>query len=266
MTSAHEFFHAVQFAYDYWDQIWFMEGTAAWAEELVHDEVDDNHRYLPTSQLAKPWLPLDRTKDNARYGSWVFWQFLTEAFGSAGSADPTVVREVWERAEGRTPALHALATTTRARGVPFATAFSYFGVGNLVPEAFYEEGGSFGVSAPVTRSLTLTVTRPAKVVRDVELDHLAHDYYGFRPGRSLTGSRRLKVVVDMPDRAGGSAAGLLVLRRDGSLTTKPVPLDASGNGAAKVAFTRSSVREVYVVLTNAGSRDNRLSTVRGKAL
>ena len=162
VTAAHEFFHAVQFAYDYWDEIWFMEGTAAWAEELVHDEVDDNYRYLPTSQLAKPWLPLDRTRDNARYGSWVFWQFLTEAFGSAGSPDPTVVREVWERAEGRTPALDALATTTRARGVPFTAVFGYFGVVNLVPEAFYEEGGSSGVSAPVTRSLTLTAARPPR--------------------------------------------------------------------------------------------------------
>jgi hypothetical protein len=266
VTAAHEFFHAVQFAYDYWDEIWFMEGTAAWAEELVHDEVDDNHRYLPTSQLAKPWLPLDRTRDNARYGSWVFWQFLTEAFGSDGSPDPTVVREVLESAEGRTQGLDALATTTRSRGVPFAAVFGYFGVVNLVPEAFYEEGGSFGVSAPVTRSLTLTAARPAKAVKDVELDHLTHDYYGFRPGESLTGRRRLKVVVDLPDRSRGSVASLLVLRRDGSLATKPVPLDASGNGSAKVAFSRSSVRAVYVVLTNAGSRDNQPGTVRGRAL
>jgi len=33
VTAAHELFHAVQFAYDYYEDAWFMEATATWAED-----------------------------------------------------------------------------------------------------------------------------------------------------------------------------------------------------------------------------------------
>src|SRR5690242_18933071 len=33
VTAAHEFFHAIQFAYDAAEDAWMMEGTAAWMED-----------------------------------------------------------------------------------------------------------------------------------------------------------------------------------------------------------------------------------------
>ena len=33
VTAAHEYFHAVQFAYDITDDLWFLESTATWAED-----------------------------------------------------------------------------------------------------------------------------------------------------------------------------------------------------------------------------------------
>jgi hypothetical protein len=35
VTAAHEFFHAVQFAYDIGEDGWLMESTATWMEEHV---------------------------------------------------------------------------------------------------------------------------------------------------------------------------------------------------------------------------------------
>ena len=46
MTAAHEFFHAVQFAYDAADDQWFMESTATWMEDEIYDDVNDNLQYL----------------------------------------------------------------------------------------------------------------------------------------------------------------------------------------------------------------------------
>ena len=99
VTAAHEFFHAVQFAYDIGEDGWFMESTATWMEEHVYDQINDNRQYLTTSPLAQPMIPLDQTSGFRVYGAWIFWQFLTEYFGSA-APDPNIVRAVWRKADG----------------------------------------------------------------------------------------------------------------------------------------------------------------------
>ena len=53
-TAAHEFFHAVQFAYDSSEDDWLTEGTAVWMEERVADDVDANRRWLRSSPLVHP--------------------------------------------------------------------------------------------------------------------------------------------------------------------------------------------------------------------
>ena len=95
VTMAHEFFHAVQFAYDFGEDRWLMEGTATWMEDQVYDAINDNRQYLSTSQLHYPWVPLDRTAGCCyQYGSWIWFRFLSETMG------PDVIREIWERADG----------------------------------------------------------------------------------------------------------------------------------------------------------------------
>ena len=54
VTAAHEFFHAIQFAYDYGEDAWMLEATATWMEERVFDKVNDNRQYLPAGQVADP--------------------------------------------------------------------------------------------------------------------------------------------------------------------------------------------------------------------
>jgi len=265
VTAAHEFFHAVQFAYDYWEDLWFMEGTAAWAEELVYDDANDNHRYLSGSQLARPWVPLDTTDGNAAYGSWIFWQFLTELFGGEELADPTVVRHVWERAEGDTTSMQALRATLAARDTTFDDAYTLFGTVNVAPETFYEEGATFTASVPMTRSLMLSEEKQVRRATAV-LDHLSTDYYRFRADPELDGRHALRVRVDMPDRDTGSAATLVVHRGPGLVITKPIKLKADGVGAARANITPGAVRAVYLVLANAGQADGQETKVKGKVL
>jgi len=265
VTAAHEFFHAVQFAYDYWEDLWFMEGTAAWAEELVYDDANDNHRYLEGSQLSRPWIPLDTTDGNSAYGSWIFWQFLTELFGEDGVADPTVVRDVWERAEGDTTSMQALRATLAARDTTFEDTYARFGTVNLAPETFYEEGSTFPASVPVTRAMRLTEKHQVRRTKAV-LDHLSSDYYRFRASPELDGRRKLRVRVDMPDRDTGAAATLVAYRGPGLVVTKPIRLRPNGVGAARVNFTRGQVKAVYLVLSNAGSADGQKTVVKAKAI
>ena len=96
-TAAHEFFHAVQFAYDSSEDAWLTEGTAVWMEDRVADDVNANRRWLRSSPLVHPWVPIDSSRMMNEYGAWIFWRFLTESDGAHGP-DPTIIRRVWELA------------------------------------------------------------------------------------------------------------------------------------------------------------------------
>jgi transglutaminase-like putative cysteine protease len=84
------------------------EGVDVRLYRVIYDAIDDNRQYLATSPLAQPSIPLDRTSGFRVYGTWIFWQFLTEYFG--GSApDASIVRAVetvatpWWRPSRRAP-------------------------------------------------------------------------------------------------------------------------------------------------------------------
>ena len=90
VTAAHEYFHAVQFAYDYYEDRWLMEATAIWAEDELYDDVDDNVQYLTTSPLSQPERPLDSFVSGAgpQYGEWIFFRFLTENISAEQAGCP----------------------------------------------------------------------------------------------------------------------------------------------------------------------------------
>ena len=71
VTAAHEFFHAVQFAYDAYEDRWMMEATAVWMEDEVYDNINDNYGYLSYGPLGVPGVPLDKGGSGLhQYGAW----------------------------------------------------------------------------------------------------------------------------------------------------------------------------------------------------
>lgn len=47
VTAAHEFFHAIQFRYDYDEDRFFYEVSSTWMEDIVYDSINDYYWYLP---------------------------------------------------------------------------------------------------------------------------------------------------------------------------------------------------------------------------
>src|SRR4029453_5199034 len=101
VTAAHEFFHAVQFAYDWKEDLWLMEGSAAWIEDEVYDGINDNRQYLAFSPIGQTtfWHALDWYHPNPSnplslqvYGSWIFFRYLSERYSRE------IVRTIWRRA------------------------------------------------------------------------------------------------------------------------------------------------------------------------
>ncbi len=254
VTAAHEFFHAVQFAYDWTEDAWFMEGTAAWIEDEVYDAVNDNLQYLGQSPMTYPGVPLDYTDDSyLPYGSWVFWKFLSEWQGAGRTDDPRVVRNTWEQARGTTYSTAALQKALVGRSSSFGAAFRAFGTWSRNPSLYFSEGSTYR-AARLTGSFTLTRAHRSTGQRVSAPDHMTHRFYRITPGTTLQGLTRLKVSVDMANTSRGSAARVVTHRRDGSVSAYAVPLNRLGNGTRWLGFRRSVVEYLELELVNGSTR------------
>jgi len=261
VTAAHEFFHAIQFAYDTFEDTWLMEGTATWMEDEIYDGVNDNRLYLDFSPLTHPDRSLDRGTGFYVYGAWLWWRYLTEQHpGDRGTGIPTLVRRIWEEADDSDadrPGTYSLKATRRIlakRGSGLTEAFAGFGVANRHPATSYEEGGAYG-AARLVSSTRLSVSEPSVPDRVVRLDHLATKTFAFRPGDGLArGGWRLRARVDAPAAKHSPVAQLTTVRTDGTVTTERLSLDRDGVGRATVGFDSNEVLRVELTLTNAGHR------------
>jgi hypothetical protein len=96
ILGSHEFFHAVQAAYDVDQGSVLSEGTAVWATEQFDATLRDFESFLP-GYFKNPDRPIDEPLpgpvDAFSYGSAIFFQFLSESYG------PGVVRSIWEATE-----------------------------------------------------------------------------------------------------------------------------------------------------------------------
>lgn len=251
VTLAHEFFHAVQFAYDFTEDQWFMESTAVWMEERFADTVNDNRQYLPIGQTRVPQVPLDTfAEPGVHYGNWTFWEYLSSRLGNR------VVRDVWDRADankGRPDqySAQALRTALATRG-GLTKRYTAFAAANLVPAKNYAEGAAW--PAAQTRATRELGTQQRRTRFQGRVDHLASASYVVRPNASMGKRWRLRVVVKAPSRASAPGAYVTVRTKKGALQRTPVTLTRKGLGKVLVPFSARRVRAVYLTVANASTR------------
>ena len=260
VTAAHEFFHAVHFAYDLWEDAWLMEASSAWVEDELYDHIDDNRQFLSESPLAEPSLPLDFASETwlGEYGAWIFLRYLSERFPEQdGTGMAVVVRDIWERvaARGDDPgdySIRAVAKETASRGVRLPRLYQDFGIANRWPADSYEEGASYK-RAPVEGRLKLDADDVRRVKRWPL--HLSNTTIRVVPGRELTAKAwKARVRADLPPKRRGYGLAVTVVRRNGNVATRYVDLDADGDGRVKVRFSRKKIRRLELTLTNASRR------------
>ena len=266
VTAAHEFFHAVQFHYDWFEDLWLMEGTAMFMEDQFADGVNDNVNYLNNSAITAPWIPVDRGADGFEYGAWIWWRFLVEELGQQN--DPQVIREVWENVAGASIdtdgpgpdtvandrySLFGLRDVIWRRGLVFKNLVGKFAWANRIPSTFYEEGSTYP-RGTVVRKFTLGARGSSSGWRSTRLRHLSSTYASFKPGSATPTDAILRVNVDLPDAAHGPRAYLLVKEQGQPWRVHQMALSAAGKGARSVLFGRGRISEVDVVLTNASPK------------
>lgn len=262
VTAAHEFFHAVQFAYDAGEDPWMLEGTAAWIEDEIYDDVNDNLIFLRRSQAVDPTRPLDFGKNRWAYGSWIWWRYLSERFPETKKTTlPVIVRDVWRKADASaakqkkrgTYSIRATKQALKARKVNLTRVYADFGEALRRPAASFEEGASYP-QAPLMASYTLSAASPAIPEQVATMPHLTNYTVAFRTGSGLSGSWKLHLKVDGPPKKRGSFARATVYRVGGGHSVKTIKLNKKGRGTRTLNFDRSKVSRVELTMTNAGIR------------
>jgi len=155
VTSAHEYFHAVQVGYRYRDEdVFFMEMCSTWMEDFIYKQVNDYLQYInnffkninyPFYYTNKSWF---------EYGSCLWNHMITKKYGVE------LIRKVWELVPEQTAfnsiqqVLQQYDTTFKLELVSFglwnyftgsrANTISYYSEGDLYPEVNFEKEYDIG--------------------------------------------------------------------------------------------------------------------------
>jgi len=219
VTAAHEFHHAVQFGvYGYWStDIYFMELTSTWMEDVVYDSVNDYYQYLrgpggpsgysQRGQFAQPDFSFLKTNGLIEYSRAVFGKFIETKY----SRD--LMRRAWELIP-TSIAITALDRAFSERGTSFREAFTLWTVWNshTGPEAdtllYYTEGREY----PPIR------TKP-------RVDYVS-------PGRSIIDSMYTTAAAYYPVGVGDTVMSVIVInyRTAGTPVIVPFSYDMADAG------------------------------------
>ena len=263
VTAAHEYFHAVQYAYDWLEDGWFMEASATWAEDELYDSVNDNVGYLDNGQLGEPWVPLDYYGGLTQYGNWIFLRYLTEKYPAEVGGLPKLMRDILNRvdaAELTDPdmyAIQAIKSALSARNTSFTTQYALFTDAGRRRSSFSEGVAQQYPIKPLGGTRTLSSANKTTGWLEVTggQDHLTSLTLRVVPNDSLKASAwRLRVQLDLAPTRRGSAAVVTVYKQGGGVTVTRVPLSAEGNKSLSVRFGKSDVKYVEITTTNASTR------------
>lgn len=253
VTAAHEFFHAIQFAYDYAEDHWFMEATATWMEERFADDVNDNRQYLPYGQVKKSGSALDIFNQSGfnQYGNWPFFEYLSQKYGKG------VVKAIWNKAYAAkgSPDAYSIKAVKQVLNKlgGFSNVFRAYAAANTTPSRAYSEGSHWPRAKITATGLLGKGNRHAGL--NTSIDHLASKNIVIKPNKSLQGNKWMaRITINAPAHKTSPAAYLIIKKKHGDWVKKSIPLTSQGYGMVKFSFTKSSVESVTITLVNASTR------------
>jgi hypothetical protein len=192
VSCAHEFFHATQLAYDRFEEIWWMEASATWMEELIFPEVNDNYNFL-TYFFSDPQIGLTYPYGFHMYGTFVWAGFLHQKY------DSTILRDIWEACKYNT-ALEAIDSALEAYGTdikqvfPEFTVWNYFTGDRAIEGQYYRDAAAY---PQVPFDQTFSTLYHDSIQPITGPDGLGCNYLAFDVNPSASGN--LEILLDGSD-------------------------------------------------------------------
>lgn len=267
VTAAHEYFHAVQFNYDILEDSWLMENTATWAEDEVYDGVNDNLNYLPDSPLSNPKQSMDAFEGTYQYGNWIWWRYLTERYTAKEGSMPSLVLNVWKKADNSTKgaknmySMQALKSVLRAKNADLPKTLAKFGNANRRPGQVYSEGKANNYpKAPLAKRFTIAGNQTR--TGTVKQNHLSTSTIRVTPakvnkkvvGKAKAAPNVLKIQLSMAPKSKGSAAVVSIKMKSGKTKVVNIKINGKGKGTKKITFKPSKVKFAELTLANGGTQ------------
>ena len=140
VTCAHEYYHAVQFAYDVGENVWFMEAAATWMEDFVYDPVNDNYNYC-SEWFTNPDYSLHSTTGLHLYAAFIWPLYLVQNYGAA------IMPQIWNELITTTP-YPAFSTVLATNGKTLEPEYARFASWNFITSSrddglHFEEGSHY---------------------------------------------------------------------------------------------------------------------------
>ncbi len=151
VTAAHEFNHALQSGYrlweadesgNYFEDIWFIESSATFMEEVVAPDVNDYLQYLP-SYFRHLDRPLDKSEGGwVDYGKVLLLKLLGEEYGW------DITRKIWEEIvhQRAMPAMEKILldlNTDILSELSLLSVWIYFSGSRAIPGQFFDDADLF---------------------------------------------------------------------------------------------------------------------------
>jgi hypothetical protein len=170
VTAAHEFFHAVQYAYNVDSDTWWKEASATWNEDEIYDGVNEYLQYLK-GVFSSPYKSLEKNS----YGGVVFAKCLSEKYG-----DYSIIKRIWElQGTKYNSSISAIDAAVREKfsNKGMGTVFDDYTASNFNPAQYYREGNLWREKIHIKSTFD---SYPVSEQRG-ELNHLAAEYLLFKP-------------------------------------------------------------------------------------
>lgn len=254
VTAAHEYYHAIQFAYDVAEDNWLKEATAVAMEDELYPTVDDSLQYLANSPITRPRKPIDRFGNGFHYGVWNFFRYLTERYPARTGGLPDLLLKIWKYADSakgpRKDRYSTQAINKALRKVgrsSLAAEFTSYSAATAFPQQTFAEGALY----PTKRMAGSAVLgKGGKKRFKAKLNHLTSATFQLQPDGSAT---KLKVQLRMAAKKTSPRAIAVIQHIDGSLTFEAIKVNRRGKGKTKLPFD-ASVAQVQITVVNASTR------------
>ncbi|MCK6579285.1 MAG: DUF6055 domain-containing protein [Anaerolineae bacterium] len=185
-TVAHEFSHALQFAYDYADaHDWIYEATAVWMETQTVGVDQDATGYVAQNydypELCFGSVVTDADADR-HYGEWLFIDHLAQEFGQG------FVKTLWEYV-GDYEGFEAVERALEAQGTTLQEALAGYRLRNLARDYYLAE--LFG--ATVWLEDTINLKEGGWTYNGVGIEELGANYFAVE---AAPGNYTFEIVGD----------------------------------------------------------------------
>jgi hypothetical protein len=134
-TLSHELFHSFQCAIDQFEEIWWDEATATWAEEYIDSVWNTEHEFVPDAFDNGKFLlkTLNSEEGNHPYGAYIFPFYLAGRFKDA------FIGQIWSDCSVKGPnALNAIEAKLSGARFEFKKAWKEFALMN------YDDSKEYG--------------------------------------------------------------------------------------------------------------------------